>query len=354
MRFSRLITGFDHRLHKVKWQVNRALKICRNCNGTKNWHKQHNNGLINASLNTIHQEILVRLFVLHPFFFPLFLLSAFTYIHSFFFSPQIDSLWVKIWQSSGVQLRYRITSPSHHVSKTGSMKFKNTLGDPDGQPKLATTRNWCGVIPIWLDVASHTIKMEDVTINFGCATMDQGKFSLTIENYFSFANRTKVFIFFVFFYFVLCSGNVVGHQPYAVGQPSCTNYGMSPSSRYSGLCVTTATGLTANNEVYTQNTYTIKSERVNPTVYQSVQSSPSYSSYSQPQTTAVQAYQQALQQYQNPQQNYDQAQQTYQLALQAYNRAYSTPQLPQVSSTPSYTYQSNPSIGSYDWSAYFG
>lgn len=146
------------------------------------------------------------------------------------------------------------------------------------------------------------------------------------------------------------SGNVVGHQPYSVGQPACTNYGMHPSSRYSGLCITTSTGYTANNEVYTQNTYTIKSERINPTVYQQVPASSGYNSYSHPRTTAVQAYQQALQQYQNPQQSYNQAQQNYQLALQAYNRAYSAPQ---PTSTPSY-YPSSPSVANYDWSAYFG
>lgn len=144
-------------------------------------------------------------------------------------------------------------------------------------------------------------------------------------------------------------GNVVGHQPYSVGQPSCTTYGMYPSSRYSGLCVTTSTGYTANNQIYTQNTYTIKSERINPTVYQQIPAS-TYTTFSQPQSTAVQAYQQALQLYQNPTQTYNQAQQNYQLALQAYNRAYS---VPQPSSTPSY-YSSSPSVASYDWSAYFG
>lgn len=180
MRFSRLTTGFGHKLHKVKWQVNRALRICKNSNGTMNWHKQHSNGPINASSSTIQQEILVRLLVFHQIFLAIVSTIGF-YLHTHVHF-QIDSLWAKIWQSSGVQLRYRITSHSHHVSKTGSMKFRNTLGDPDGQPKQAITRNWCGAIPIWLDVATHTTKTEDVSTNFGCATMDQGEFSFSIEN----------------------------------------------------------------------------------------------------------------------------------------------------------------------------
>ncbi|XP_031631725.1 venom allergen 5 [Contarinia nasturtii] len=149
-------------------------------------------------------------------------------------------------------------------------------------------------------------------------------------------------------------GNVVGHQPYAVGAPSCSNHGMYPSSKYSGLCVSTQTVYT-NNQVITQNTYTIKTERINPTVYQPVQARPTYTTYQQPQTTAIQAYQQALQVYQNPNQSYEQAQHNYQLALAAYNRAY-------PSAATSYTY--TPSIStsgsttsnqhSYDWSAYFG
>ncbi|KAH8273126.1 hypothetical protein KR018_005926, partial [Drosophila ironensis] len=31
-------------------------------------------------------------------------------------------------------------------------------------------------------------------------------------------------------------GNVVGYNPYEVGKPSCSTYGMKPSSRYQGLC----------------------------------------------------------------------------------------------------------------------
>lgn len=158
------------------------------------------------------------------------------------------------------------------------------------------------------------------------------------------------------------SGNVVGHQPYAVGAPSCSNHGMYPSSKYSGLCVSTQT-VYANNQVITQNTYTIKTERINPTVYQPVQASPSYTTYTQPQTTAIQAYQHALQVYQNPNQSYEQAQQNYQLALAAYNRAY--PQAAQqISADTSYAYTPTRSIStsgsttsnqhSYDWSAYFG
>lgn len=122
---------------------------------------------------------------------------------------------------------------------------------------------------------------------------------------------------------------------------------MNPSSRYSGLCITTSTGYTANNEIYTQNTYTIKSERINPTVYRPIQANPGYTTYRQPQTTAIQAYQQALQQYQNPHQTFDQAQQSYQLALQAYNRAYAP-------APSTYGYQTSPAVAHYDWSAYFG
>ncbi|XP_016941839.3 uncharacterized protein [Drosophila suzukii] len=48
-------------------------------------------------------------------------------------------------------------------------------------------------------------------------------------------------------------GNVVGYNPYEVGKPSCSTYGMKPSSRYQGLC--SAPGSSpASNSVYGSNT----------------------------------------------------------------------------------------------------
>lgn len=117
---------------------------------------------------------------------------------------------------------------------------------------------------------------------------------------------------------------------------------MYPSSRYSGLCVNTQSYYTPTRDVITQNTYTFKSERINPTVYRTVKTSPGYSRYVPTQTTAVQAYQRALQAYQNPQQSYESAQQNYQLALQAYAAAYQT--------TPAYRQPT----ARYNWAAYFG
>jgi len=145
-------------------------------------------------------------------------------------------------------------------------------------------------------------------------------------------------------------GNVVGVAPYAVGTPSCSNHGMYPSSRYSGLCVSTQTVYTPTHDVITQNTYTFKSERINPTVYRTIKTGQNYNfyTYKQPeQSSASQSYQQALQAYQNPNQSYESAQQNYQLALQAYSAAYSHTQ-----PTPTYTF-SQPS-NNYDWRAYFG
>lgn len=126
---------------------------------------------------------------------------------------------------------------------------------------------------------------------------------------------------------------------------------MYPSSKYSGLCVSTQTVYAPNNQVITQNTYTFKSERINPTVYRTVTAEPAYNPYAASPTSAVQAYQQALQAYQNPNQSYDEAQQSYQVAIQAYNQAYGQPQA-QPQPTPSYSY--TPAANNYDWSAYFG
>lgn len=182
------------------------------------------------------------------------------------------------------------------------------------------------------------------------------------------------------------SGNVVGTAPYAVGAPSCSTHGMNPSSKYSGLCVTTQTIYTSNNNIITQNTYTFKSEHVNPTVYRikttsetqysqperyiqpkqysapqqytsSQQYAPpqQYSSPQKDQTSAIEAYQQALSAYQNPHQSFDSAQQNYQLALQAYAEAYpTTPQQTTKSPYVAPMRRNIPSANNYDWSVYFG
>lgn len=145
-------------------------------------------------------------------------------------------------------------------------------------------------------------------------------------------------------------GNVVGVAPYAVGSPSCSIHGMYPSSRYSGLCVGTQTVFTPSNGVITQNTYTFKSERINPTVYRSYNTAPNYNYHAYKQTqqnTAIQTYQQALQAYRNPNQSYESAQQNYQLALQAYSAAYSAPH-----TTSSHTFHQL--SNNYDWNTYFG
>ncbi|KAI8046498.1 scoloptoxin SSD552 [Drosophila gunungcola] len=47
-------------------------------------------------------------------------------------------------------------------------------------------------------------------------------------------------------------GNVVGYNPYEVGKPSCSTYGMKPSSRYQGLCSAPGSS-TAANSVYGAN-----------------------------------------------------------------------------------------------------
>ncbi|XP_030370153.1 cysteine-rich venom protein latisemin [Scaptodrosophila lebanonensis] len=46
-------------------------------------------------------------------------------------------------------------------------------------------------------------------------------------------------------------GNVVGYNPYEVGKPSCSTYGMKPSARYQGLCA--APGASVNS-VFGSNT----------------------------------------------------------------------------------------------------
>lgn len=102
---------------------------------------------------------------------------------------------------------------------------------------------------------------------------------------------------------------------------------MYPSSKYTGLCVSTQTFYGTNNNVITQNTYTLRSERLRPTVYQTVKPARATTyarRYTPPQSTAIQAYRLALRAYQNPNQSYDAAQRNYQRALQAYAAAYPT------------------------------
>lgn len=50
-------------------------------------------------------------------------------------------------------------------------------------------------------------------------------------------------------------GNVVGYNPYEVGKPSCSTYGMKPSSRYQGLCAAPGASPAVSNSVYGSNTF---------------------------------------------------------------------------------------------------
>ncbi|KAH8402732.1 hypothetical protein KR215_009422 [Drosophila sulfurigaster] len=50
-------------------------------------------------------------------------------------------------------------------------------------------------------------------------------------------------------------GNVVGYNPYEVGKPSCSTYGMKPSSRYQGLCAAPGASPAVANSVYGGNTF---------------------------------------------------------------------------------------------------
>lgn len=83
------------------------------------------------------------------------------------------------------------------------------------------------------------------------------------------------FVFEIFFeniFFSKSSGNVVGSPPYEAGRPACQNYGMQPSSRYSGLCSsygsTTAPAYNPQSNFIGQNTYTFKTETFNAPTYQ--------------------------------------------------------------------------------------
>lgn len=97
---------------------------------------------------------------------------------------------------------------------------------------------------------------------------------------------------------------MVGSAPYEVGSPACTNYGMQPSSRYSGLCSSygtpTASGYSNNpqNNYIGQNTYTFKTETFNAPTYQLHDSSgkPTYNTQQpQPQQQQPQQQQQQVQ-----------------------------------------------------------
>lgn len=198
---------------------------------------------------------------------------------------------------------------------------------------------------------------------------DQNRFKMnmqyacTLHTTFKKAMRCKMISNFYLFLFRLHRGNVVGVDPYRVGTPSCSSFGMHPSSRYSGLCINSRTVYTPQSNYITQNTYTFKSERLNPVRYETYKTnsiggyvSPynsgyySYKPAVQTQNTAVQVYQRALQTYNNPHQSYDQALQNYQSVLQAYATAYSPPQ-----SQPQQSYYSRSTAPtSYDWSSYFG
>lgn len=139
---------------------------------------------------------------------------------------------------------------------------------------------------------------------------------------------------------------------------------MYPSSRYSGLCQNNGGSQPVHspqNNVITQNTYTFKSERINPVVYQTYRKpavtntvqpyKSNFNTFIQPQAqpqaaNAAQAYQQALQSYNKPHQTFAQSQQAYQRALQLYSQAYSAPvQVVKTVTTPAYS--------NYNWSNFF-
>lgn len=137
---------------------------------------------------------------------------------------------------------------------------------------------------------------------------------------------------------------------------------MYPSDRYSGLCINTQAVYTPQNNYVTQNTYTFKSERLNPVRYQTYKTNNNggyfnrhssgyylHKPNAQKQNTALEVYQRALQAYNNPHQSYDQALQHYQLVLQAYAAAYSPPQR-----QPQQQFYGLSTTSSSDWSSYFG
>lgn len=227
-----------------------------------------------------------------------------------------------------------------------------------------------------------------------CATMGQGKlynsYNIRLTST-AFANSIVIFVVVVS-RIQINSGNVVGSAPYEVGQPACSSFGMTPSSRYLGLCVTTSTVYTPTNDIITQNTYTFKSERINPIVYKTIDEinsintinsnaissntyntnavSPvnTYNAYAfvttpptpppapvSIQVSPAEVYQRALQAYQNPNQSYESAQRNYQIALQAYAAAYPSSAATQNSQSTNgyYTTSVRRTSNPYDWSAYY-
>lgn len=148
---------------------------------------------------------------------------------------------------------------------------------------------------------------------------------------------------------------------------------MLPSNRYNGLClnVNTQTFYGPQNNVITQNTYTFKSERVNPPKYQTYRKTattqtPYNTVYSyknlfptQPQSYASadpgQAYQQALDAYNQPNLSYEQQEQAYRVVLSTYAALQKHEQQPvqQTYTTRSYYQRPATTRSRYDWSAYF-
>lgn len=157
------------------------------------------------------------------------------------------------------------------------------------------------------------------------------------------------FRFLHFLHSINLSGNVVGSSPYAVGSPSCSNYGMYPSSRYSGLCQNNGrTPAHTSNVITNTNTFTFKSERINPVVYQTYRKpAPTAAAvtYKSNYSNAVSAYQQALQAY-----NSHQTQASYQRALQAYAVAY--PSALPTYYKPVQVKTVQPGYSTYNWSNY--
>lgn len=97
----------------------------------------------------------------------------------------------------------------------------------------------------------------------------------------------------------------MGSPPYAVGHPSCNNYGMQPSYRYSGLCSGNgetsgygasgnglisgygSTGIgNANNNYIGHGGFSYKTETYNPPTYQTAPSGPSGPTVGQQQQSA--------------------------------------------------------------------
>lgn len=177
---------------------------------------------------------------------------------------------------------------------------------------------------------------------------------------------------------------MIGVNPYSVGPPACNNYGMQPSTRYSGLCLNfnSQTYYTPQNNVITQNTYTFKSERVNPPKYQTFKKTPttqtpyntvySYKTLFQPQqpqtftTDPDQAYLDALNAYNKPNLSYEDAEQAYRTVLSTYAAVQNKPAQQEVQQQQQQHHQQQskttsfarsfyrPTVRSrYDWSVYF-